>query len=980
MLKRKKKQAEEKEKRASKKKGEKPVSLQPIESTQMNIPIKEILTTGTIVTKDGRYLRIIEVKAGTFVLRTGDEQDAIIAQFATLLKVMPTRFQIITMTSPADMSDQIEIVDQNIASEKNRAAKQMSLDYRKTLQLEEKRGITRRFFIVIQYEGGWIRRRTIEDVEQWFNLQISTIIDGLNACGNEVVLSEPGMSFYKTAEILYSMYNRDNPGKKAFDDHLQAIADRYFARFNNSDCYIPPIEYVAPKSIYFLSPTYVKINDLYYTYLYIPSNGYRTSVYGGWIANIAGSLEGVTVSVHIRKIPAKEIVNKLRRNIVYNKSTMNDTSDTSEASSSAVKAASAGYYLKSGLENNQDFCYMSIIISVSGKSIEIVDRKVEMINVNVQKMDMKIRACTYEEEQAMESTLPFNCIDENIYEKSKRNVLTFDLASIYPFTTFELNDPNGVYLGRDKNNNTLVAIDLFKRTNPNVFISGETGSGKTYAALLIAIRMRSKHIPIYIIAPEKDHEFRRVCDAMGGQFITLAHGSPNTINIMEIHMRDDSNAKIIDGDYQDISYLTDKVETIKVFIKMLIKDMNYEEQQIVDEALYRTYEKKGITKDNNSLWADEEHTHYKPMPILADLRDELKSVKRAERIYNILGIFTGGSGSSFNGQTNVNLNSDFTVISTQHLMGETMPLGIFLAMDFLWSKIKEDRTAKKALMIDEFWKMSDAADQMLEIAKTCRAYSCSFILATQQIKDVMKADNGIYGEGILNNCDTKIMMKMVMKDAENVQNIVGITDGERRDLEKFETGDALVINEQAHVEIHFESSKTEHMLITTSGDDLRKMIRQKKEEEEKKKKEKEHPKSLMYKDGELIKVVDQKDANNNTAIYLTADDFNIADGSENDDVLDTMSDEELSEFLDSYESNNDEENIDIDDFQLANEKPKRKIYTDDELITSLNDIKKAVSSTGSSNKKQENNKSSKENKNNNKYSDNSNADSNGLKL
>lgn len=53
-------------------------------------------------------------------------------------------------------------------------------------------------------------------------------------------------------------------------------------------------------------------------------------------------------------------------------------------------------------------------------------------------------------------------------------------------------------------------------------------------------------------------------------------------------------------------------------------------------------------------------------------------------------------------------------------------IGMFVALDYVWSRTKEDRTREKAIFIDEAWKLLSsnelAADYIQEIYKTIRAY------------------------------------------------------------------------------------------------------------------------------------------------------------------------------------------------------------------------------------------------------------------
>ena len=51
----------------------------------------------------------------------------------------------------------------------------------------------------------------------------------------------------------------------------------------------------------------------------------------------------------------------------------------------------------------------------------------------------------------------------------------------------------------------------------------------------------------------------------------------------------------------DNSALAGKIQKLHIFFSLLIPDMTHEERQLLDEALIKTYAKKGITHKNESL-------------------------------------------------------------------------------------------------------------------------------------------------------------------------------------------------------------------------------------------------------------------------------------------------------------------------------------------------------------------------------------------
>src|SRR5699024_638446 len=128
---------------------------------------------------------------------------------------------------------------------------------------------------------------------------------------------------------------------------------------------------------------------------------------------------------------------------------------------------------------------------------------------------------------------------------------------------------------------------------------------------------------------------------------------------------------------------------------------------------------------------------YRKKPVLGDLYTVLLESYATQRMANILNRLVNGSARSFNQQTNVSLDNKYTVFDISELTGDLLTVGMFVALDFVWDKAKENRTAEKAIFIDECWQLigassnRQAAESVLELAKTVRGYGGSLICATQ---------------------------------------------------------------------------------------------------------------------------------------------------------------------------------------------------------------------------------------------------------
>ena len=111
--------------------------------------------------------------------------------------------------------------------------------------------------------------------------------------------------------------------------------------------------------------------------------------------------------------------------------------------------------------------------------------------------------------------------------------------------------------------------------------------------------------------------------------------------------------------------------------------------------------------------------------------------RKTRRIANILNRLVHGSASSFNRQTNVNLDNSYVVIDISELSGDLLTVGMYIGLDYMWDKAKEDLTRRKQIFIDEVWQIIGAssnalaANYVFEAVKTIRGYGGGVLVATQ---------------------------------------------------------------------------------------------------------------------------------------------------------------------------------------------------------------------------------------------------------
>ena len=800
-------------------------------------------------TTDGRYVKILEIEPINFMLRSSEEQYNILSSFASWLKISPMKLQFKSITRKADSDKHIAMIRKELSMEDNAQCKAMGEDCIQLIKdVGSREALTRRFFLIYQYEA--IGRSESDDYSKIYSMLVSAEQNArayFMQCGNNII--QPQNPDQAVAEILYMFFNRRSCVDEPFTDRVnRVIIDTMAAK--GKIIGVDPIphisvrHFIAPRGLDLSHYNYIVMDGRYYCFLYIKGNGYPSTVRGGWMSSLINAGEGIDIDVHLSRENRSKTIDKVAQRIRLNRTKLKGMQDTSTDYEELTNSIQAGYYIKNGIANhNEDLFYMSVFVTISAKTYdELLWRKQQMTDM-LKSMDMYLSDCRFQQEDALRSVMPFLQISPKLQKKTQRNVLTSGAASTYMFTSFEMSDDSGVLLGVNRHNNSLCIVDLFNtkiNKNANLTMCGTSGAGKTFTLQLLALRMRMRGIQCYIIAPIKGHEFKRACSKIGGEFIKIAPGSPHCINVMEIRHTISPEMELIDEvDYNDMdSMLARKIQQLMIFFSLLIPDMTNEEEQMLDEALIKTYNEFGITHDNNSLYADATcfPPKLKKMPILGDLHKHLLENPMTTRIAAIVSRFVTGSAQSFNRQTNVDLTNKYIVLDLSELKGKLLPVGMVIALDYVWDNIKADRVKKKAIMIDEIWQLIGAssnklaAEFCLEIFKVIRGYGGAAIAATQDLSDFFSLDDGKYGRAIINNSKNKIILNLEQDEAQYVKDVLKLTRTEVRSITQFERGEALIHSNNNKVPVVIKASAEEKEMITTDRAELEAILRKRQKE------------------------------------------------------------------------------------------------------------------------------------------------------
>lgn len=819
--------------------------MEKLESTQMWSPVKDI-KNGVVLTKDGRYVQILEFSPINFNLLPTQERFQIADTFGKAVRIFPQKFQIKILSRRANVEPHINDIYRYMQLETNEECRKMQMETINLVKQNGYSGVTKRFFLSYAYEAPpGLRRQTWPEIVnslQQRAVQIAGCFDG-DPCNNELV-SPLGDSDH-TIGIMYECMNRAEAEIKSIDTKIEDVVSTYLweNKLRDDNLTIPINDFIAPQSIDpTYSPNYIVVDGKYHAYGVIPKQSYPLRSYPGWLSFLINLGEGIDVDIFVEKHSTEKIRQSLTKATNWTKADYNSKDDSSADIETLMNKLEAAKYFRAGLSNDQEFMYFSTMLSIIANSEEELKYKVNWVQSQLASEELKLRMLTFRHNEAFKMALPLCKPDERIFKQGSRNILSGDFGAAYPFTSYEINDSGGIMIGINQVNLSPIFINQFDQTlysNGNMAIFGATGAGKTYTLQCLALRLRQQQVQTIIIAPYKGHDFRNSCKAVGGQFITIAPGSPHNINIMEIRKQNTENRSLLDGeDFKKISILMAKIQQIHIWFSMLLTDITPIETQILDESLIRTYERFGITARNKSLIDPQCPTRYKKMPLLGDLYRELEQRgDEAKRLLSVLKRFVSGSARSFNAPTNVNLDNPFIVIDVSECSDELLPMAIFTASDFVSDTVKADRTQKKAIIWDELHRLigpagsSLAAQYVLKCWKLFRGYRAICICATQDSNDFLSGRSADFGKGILAASKLKLLMKVERLEAAALAEILELSDLEETQLQNFKRGEALLIANRNHARIKVTASTNEHRIITTDPTELEEKLKEMKRKE-----------------------------------------------------------------------------------------------------------------------------------------------------
>ena len=281
---------------------------------------------------------------------------------------------------------------------------------------------------------------------------------------------------------------------------------------------------LSPSYINLSNPKYFEMDGDYYSTLIITD--YSRENFDLLLKNIIDTNININISFFYEKQDKYKTIKDLTYHIGNVGTDIKLFNDNRQDYDIAAFTYNDAKYIRKEIQvNNEDLYFLYVYINVfsnNKKELEYIINKIEGI---LQSKGMQIKRAYFRQEEGIIASFPFMENPKEIKEISRRNVLTNGLVGTYPFISSSIFDENGILIGTNIYNNSLIFIDRYseKYKNSNMCIFGTSGAGKSFYTKLLILRYRILGIHQFIIDPER--EYLNLCDNLEGTILKIGPNS-----------------------------------------------------------------------------------------------------------------------------------------------------------------------------------------------------------------------------------------------------------------------------------------------------------------------------------------------------------------------------------------------------------------------------------------------------------------------
>lgn len=503
---------------------------------------------------------------------------------------------------------------------------------------------------------------------------------------------------------------------------------------------------------------------------------YASYIKDSMIAELTDINRNLMLSIDVIPIPTDEAVREVENRLLGVETNITNWQRRQNANNnfSAVvpydmeqQRRESKEFLNDLTSRDQRMMFATVTLVHTADSMEQLDEDTETLLTAARKHLCQFAVLKYQQMDGLNTALPIGHRKIN----SLRTLTTESLAVLMPFRVQEIMDEGGIYCGENAISHNLIMSNKAKLLNPNSFLLGVPGSGKSFAAkMLIVFLALATGDDILICDPER--EYASLIEAMGGEVIRIAAGSKDHINAMDM----------VDGYGDGRNPVIDKSEfVLSLFEQLDSKGVSAKEKSIIDrctDAVYEDYKNGGS------------------VPTLCTLRKKLleQPEKEAQDLALSLELFTSGSLDAFAHESNVDVNNRMIVYDIMDLGKQLKTMGLLVITDAMLNRVTENwkKGKRTHIFLDEFHVVFENEYSGAFFNSAWRRFRKRNAFPNAITQNVEYLLDSVLASSMLSNSEYIVMLNQAASDRQKLAELLNISNEQMSYITNADAGCGLI--------------------------------------------------------------------------------------------------------------------------------------------------------------------------------------------
>jgi type IV secretory pathway VirB4 component len=602
-----------------------------------------------------------------------------------------------------------------------------------------------------------VQKKSIEDARLYFRRTTTDISGHLSRLGSKCAEMDATEKlralhdFYRTGEEERFFYDGANSAKKGHS-------------FKDA---------IAPDSLEFLSDHF-KMGNRYGRVLYLRE--YASYLKDSFISELTELSRNLMLSIDVIPVPTDEAVREVEKRLLGVET--NITNWTRKQNQNLNYNVVVPYDMEQQRKESREFLddlvtrdqrmmFAVVTLVHTAESFKQLNSGTEAIKTAARKHLCSMTTLKFQQMDGLNTALPAGVrrID------ALRTLTTESLAVFMPFRVQEIQDKGGIYFGENAISRNLIMCNKANLLNPNAFILGVPGSGKSFSTKeLIAVLALSTQDDIIICDPER--EYAALIEALGGEVIRVAAGSEHHINALDM----------VEGYGEGGNPVIDKSEfVLSLFEQLDRKALGAKAKSIIDRCTAQVYV---------------DYQQGCALPTLVVLRDKLlaQPEPEARELALSLELFTSGTLDAFAHPTDVDTQNRMVVYDIMDLGRQLKTMGLLVITDAILNRAVDNwqRGKRTHIFIDEMHVLFEneySANFFTSAWRRFRKRNAYPTAITQNVSYLLQSESA---RSMLSNSEFVVMLNQASSDREELARLLNISHEQMSYITNAEAGSGLL--------------------------------------------------------------------------------------------------------------------------------------------------------------------------------------------